>query len=243
MTIKKRTRRRDYGSVRMTERDFELLKWIAEGYAVRVDHLKVLGGRWLSSGTQYKLEGDRLKMSAVRNLYYRWGRAGWVEWKKFFVEEPTYIWLSKDGVKDLALEYVYWTPSVGRLRHIHAVNAVRLHIEEKSGPDLQEWVCERQLDAERRARRKSRANEKRRMVDAEAIYKGHKYGVEVELTQKSWERLKAIIRDLAGQPYRGVWYFTTDECVDPVKKAIAELPKSDARKFQVYSLPERFMNE
>ena len=61
---KKRRRRTDYGSVKASERDLELLELIGEQYAVTVPQLARLIDR---------------RLDTARSLRDRWKRAGWVD--------------------------------------------------------------------------------------------------------------------------------------------------------------------
>ena len=188
---RERKRRSDYGQIQMTRRDMEVLRWMGEMYAVRVDHLALLLGRMSKRG----LNGDGKVMSreGTRRIYTRWLNAGWVEKRKMLADEPQWIWLSKQGVSDVGSEYPYRVPSVARLRHIHAVNAVRLHVEERLGSS---WTCERELSREKREH----------LIDGLVLYEGRQTAIEIEMTQKSKKRLVNIVRDLCSE-YGAVWYF------------------------------------
>ena len=219
-------RRSDFGSVQMTERDLVVLRWIGEQYAVRVDHLAVLAGRESDSELQ---TAEQLARPTVQQLYNRYLKAGWVEKRKLLAADPQWIWLTKAGLKQVGLDYPYRVPSIARLQHIYAVNAVRLAIEAKIG-DKTVWVSDRKINQERKERGRQH------IVDGEVHYttKAIRVAIEVEITQKTKKSLQAILAELEGE-YQVVWYFLSDQCYNAVSQVIQEQPNHQ-RTFVVYRL-------
>lgn len=206
-------RRSDYGSVQATERDIYIMSWLGEMYAARLDHLQILGA--LKSEDEAVQQQGKLGKSAVKNLYRRWTKAGWIEKQKLLVGKPQWLWLSRHGLKHVGLDYGYRSPSLARLQHIHHVNAVRLYIEKKLGSQAQ-WISERDINQARKTA------QKKHLVDGEVIYKGVRIAVEVELNRKSQKRLASILHELK-RDYRAVWYFADDKCRNTVQTALERI--------------------
>ena len=226
-------RRSDYGTVRATARDLDLLRWVGDQFAVNTDQLKILMNRWKRANEPDWLE-ESISDETVRWLIKRWRKAVWVESRKLLAREPAWVWLSKAGLTEMGLKYPDYTPAVGRLRHIYHVNMVRLYIEKRRGDEVQ-WISERQINVERKK------EGKRHMVDGEAVYQGTVIGVEVEQTQKSKRRLASIVRELQ-QDYEAVWYFVADPAMDAVREAISRIEGTDNqgtwRSFIIYPLAD-----
>lgn len=219
-----RQRRSDFGQVRATERDLYLLSWIGDQFALRVDQLHQLA-------SSYK--GEELSFSTIKWLASRWQKAGWIHKQKLLAGQPQWIWLSREGLSDLGLDYPYNKPGVGRLNHIYHANAVRFWVERRSN-EKASWVSERIVNA----RRKEYRNH---LVDGEVLYNGIKIAVEVELTQKSRPRLISILRELQ-RDYEAVWYFAAEECYSAVKSAIESVPNHE-KTFVLYNLATVFKEE
>ena len=199
-------RRSDFGTVVLTNRDFNIFLWMGEQYAIRFDHLQKLAGN--------------LSYKAAYRLSTRWVKAGYVQRQKIFVRQPMWLWLTQSGLKAVGLEVAYHVPAISRLAHIHAVNCVRLYIESRVG-ETARWVGEREANALRKMAGK------KHLVDGELEYAdGHVVGVEVELTQKRKIRLNNIVRELR-RDYDTVWYFASPECYNAVQTAIKLIPNHE----------------
>ena len=203
-----------YGYMRLTERDIAMLRWIGEQFAVSFDHLPTLEHLI----TDKVPEDLVLKYKGVHALTSRWVHYGLIERKKIFAGEPMWVWLTPKGINVVGLDLPSRKPSISRLHHIHAVNQVRLHVEQRmAGTDFQ-WVCEREANALRKHQGKHH------QVDGEIEYSdGYRVAVEVELTQKRKVRLRAILRELR-RDYDSVWYFVSDACQTVVENMIREIP-------------------
>ncbi|MCB8944355.1 MAG: hypothetical protein H6658_11450 [Ardenticatenaceae bacterium] len=205
-------RRSDYGSVQATERDLYVLHWIGQMYAARLDHVQVLGALKAEDKT-IQLSGQ-LGYSAMKNIYRRWLKAGWVEKQKLLVSEPQWLWLSRRGLQAVGLDYAYRSPSLARLRHIHEVNRVRLYIEGVLG-DKAEWVSERDINQARKEAGK------KHLVDGELLFAGKRIAIEVELNRKSQKRMASILQELR-RDYEAVWYFADTACWQTVQTAMSQ---------------------
>jgi hypothetical protein len=218
-------RRSDYGSIQATERDMYILNWVGEMYAASVDHLCVLGA--LKSEDGFAQSQGKLGGSAIKNLYRRWSQAGWIEKQKLLAGKPPWIWLSRRGLQHIGLAYPYREPSLGRLKHIHCVNAVRLYVERKLG-DAAQWVSERDINQARKEAGK------KHLVDGEVIYQGIRIAVEVELNRKSHKRLASILNELK-RDYQAIWYFAAGSCFKTVKTAVERIDPHE-ETFVLYHL-------
>lgn len=211
-------RRRDHGTVRATERDLYLLRWVAEQYAVRVDLLRQLVGAY---------RGAPVSESAIKWLVARWERAGWVKRQKLLAGQPQWVWLSRRGVRELAVPFPYLKPGVGRLEHIHHAGRVRAFVERKR-PEAR-WVSERHANIARRKRRAHRVDGEVRLGDA-------RIAIEVELSQKSRRRLRAILTELQ-RDYDTAWYFVSPSAEGPVRRAMGRIA-GGRDSFAVYRLED-----
>ena len=127
-TVRRRERRCDYGSVRASERDLDLLYLIGEQYAITLPQLARLIER---------------SFHTARALRDRWKRAGWVESGKLAVNAPPFVWLSGRGGAVAQSPYRTWQANHGLALHIEAVTEVRLLLEHQLG--LGDWECEREI--------------------------------------------------------------------------------------------------
>lgn len=162
-------------------RDLEVLGWLGEQYGARVDQLEPLlgcGPRTVQR-VVHRLADHRLVQ--VHRLLY--GKPAWVV--------PTGLGhrVTGDGFRA-------WSPNLGLLAHVAAVNDVRLHIQGRSSESV--WVCERALARDHRAGQ--------HLPDGLVVLDGREMAVEVELTVKSAQRLESIIGELTTR-YSTVLYF------------------------------------
>src|SRR5258708_22755157 len=109
-----RKKRADWGSVRLAERDGQLLRLIGEQYAISVEQLARLIGRSHRTG---------------RWLRDRWRQAGWVESRQLTVEGPSFLWLTGAGRRVARSPFRTWRPNAALASHIEAVTEVRLLLE------------------------------------------------------------------------------------------------------------------
>jgi hypothetical protein len=211
---RERKRRRDYGSVRLSQRDGVLLRLIAEQYGISVDQLARLIGRSHRTG---------------RWLRDRWRHAGWVESRQLTSGGPSFIWLTRQGTRIARSPYRTWQPNAGLVGHIGAVTELRLLLERQLR--LGVWLCERSLAKEERSRSHSRPH----LPDAVLRRDRETIALEVELTLKSRARLGEIVEELAEQ-YAQVWYFADAALLPALSEVAAEVPYDNVR---VYSYPPR----
>ena len=196
-----RKRRADAGSVRLSERDGQLLRLIGEQYAITVDQLARLIGRTPRTG---------------RWLRDRWRRAGWVESRQLTAAGPSFLWLTRAGTRVAGSPFRTWRPNAALASHIEAVTEVRL-LSEQHGLGL--WVCERALAKSLCFATPVRAH----LPDAVIATGDGRIAVEVELTLKSRARLEALLLEL-GRDYDRVWYFAVPSLVPRLRELAAALP-------------------
>jgi len=207
-----RRRRRDFGSVRMSERDARLLLLIGEQYAVTVDQLARLIGRTYRT---------------ARWLRDRWQNAGWVASRQLIAGGPSFVWLTREGSRVAQSPYRTWEPNPGMASHIEAVTGIRLLLEREL--DSGEWQSERMLAKTCGPRSELRVH----LPDALLVRGQERVAIEVELSLKSRARLDELVRDL-GERYEQVWYFAAARLV-PTLTEVASLARW--QNVQVYHHP------
>lgn len=221
--------RRDKGQMQWTKRDLEVLGWVGEQYGVRRDHLAVLLGRVATEPT--KAPG-RLGETTIQKLVQRWKRQDLIETATLEHGQPSWVWLTRKGLEQLDLDYRYWEPKLQSLPHLHAVNRVRLLVEQRQPEAI--WCSERQLNRERPFTQRQMQVEHR--PDAEVLLGPQTVAVEVERSVKTPQRLPAICYELARR-YDAIWYFCPTPVLEPMSRALAQLDPSTRRKFSLVELP------
>jgi hypothetical protein len=200
----RRAPRRDRGSHQVTERDRELLGFIAEQYAVTLEQLAVLIGR------SYR---------TARGLRDRWCAAGWTKSARLSVDLPPFVWLTSKGSSIAGSRFRTWQPNHGLVHHIEAVTNVRLLVEHQLR--LGQWRCERSLAKGFASRSEWRAH----LPDG-VLLTPERTAVEVELTRKSRKRLEQIVLDV-GIAYDQVWYFAPPRLLPVLRELAAAAPYSN----------------
>jgi hypothetical protein len=211
----RRTRkRRDAGSVRLSERDLWLLALVGEQYAISLAQLAQLMRRSYGSAC---------------TLRDRWSNTGWVESRSLTTTGPAMLWLTREGVRVAQSPFRPWRPNPSLATHLEAVTSVRLLLERQLS--LGEWHCEREL-----AQGKTPGSQRRPHLPDGLLDTGSaQIAIEVELTSKGRSRLSEIFADVS-QRYGQVWYFATPKLVP----TLGEL--ADAAPWQnvtVYPYPPR----
>lgn len=245
----------------LTDRDVEVLRWTGEQYGAPVDQVQQLLGR-----EQRQIKGEKLGahirsttkeagtvtvVTAERKIK-KWMEMGMVEREKLFMGKPAWIWLTRKGLSLLDNDYRYLRPRLATLAHIYAANQVRLHLEaqfEQQGR-VYTWHSDRLLkkryasekEATDRDRKENEppAQEKHipdAEIEMEVDGKPATLAIEVELTRKTKQRLRAILAELA-PAYGSIWYFAPPTVEPFVKAQIATLPEDQQKRFVVYPLPK-----
>lgn len=219
--------RSDAGTIRATERDMQLLRWIAEQYAIPIDQLAELIG-----ATEH----------AARRLMQRWKKAGWAEGRVLIVRERPLVWVTRRGLDDMGIDYRPWEPTLAKIEHIRAVNAVRLSLEASRPNGI--WTSERQLLKEQ-AQRQRAAREKgleppkaHHLADGlwQIAVDADPTAVEVERSYKGTERTTQIMLHLVHTQKLKVAYFTTPT-IKPHLEAIVSSRADLAAYIRIYDIP------
>ena len=215
-----RKERSDKGSIKITERDLEVLGFIGEQYAVRQDQLARLLKRPANGA---------LSDSATRAVVARWEKAGLTDSRKVIADEPRFVWLTRKGLDEVGLSFKPWAPTAASLAHIFWTNQVRMHTEDRH-PEAS-WRSEREL---RKGRvMQSISTTQGHEVDAEIYLPQGLVAVEVELTAKSVERRRSIMAEVAKR-YATVWYFAPPNVAALLDVAATSVPGGD--RVRVYPL-------
>lgn len=208
--MQSRKTRYDKGSIKANDRDIIILTVVAEQYAMRFDHVVQLARAY--PGPRANPNG--ISVSAVRQMVDRWRRAGWVDYQQILAGEPPWIWLTKAGLIAFGFtQYKAAPPAISRLHHIHAINVVRLEVEEED----QQWISERMIWAGMYTLPQTEA-ETRHIPDAILRTGDGDFVIEVELTQKKpaelYLKMYALIHawdnERFAYAYSGIWYYTPD---------------------------------
>jgi len=165
----------------LRRRDLDALAWVGEQYAAQLDQLEVLMGC-----------GPRTVQRAVARLR----DAGFVQIRRVLVGEAAWVLPTAAGLRACGSTHGVWSPKIGLLSHVAAVNDVRLHVQARSPGS--EWICERVLARDRTG--------KEHLPDGVALVDGQRVAIEVELTVKSRRRVTGILDELSGR-YDAVVYF------------------------------------
>ena len=207
---KQRKTRYDKGSVKATDRDVLLLTWIAEQYAARVNQVGDLMCLHPGPGAH----PDGISESAVYQVVARWRKAGWVDYQQMLAGEPAWVWLTRAGLAAYGLtQFKASPPAISRLRHIYAVNDVRVDIQGEEDT----WISERMIRAGMYQLPQTE-EETRHIPDAILQTDKGEIVIEVELTQKKpdelYKKMYALIhawdQERSHYRYAGICYYTPD---------------------------------
>lgn len=193
-----RRQRSDAGTVRLTERDLMIFRWLAEMKAVYEDDLAVLISRL--PATPGAVQGHRPGAAAVRMLISRWKRGGYASATKLIYGKPRMVRLLPAGAR-LVGEDSFKETSETTAYHQCEVARVRLWLEgqpPREGGRIVRWESERQYRQDLAAIGMHARDELRVHVpDGVAYYEhGHALAVEVERGVKAPARLARIVEDL-----------------------------------------------
>jgi hypothetical protein len=119
---------RQHGVRVLSQRDRELLQFVAEQYLVTLPQLAQLANRCPRT---------------ARWLRTRWQRAGLVDGAKLLVDEPSAIWLTRPGLTVLRLAWKTVRPSSASIPVLATMVEVRLAAREQY-PDVR-WLSRREL--------------------------------------------------------------------------------------------------
>jgi hypothetical protein len=219
--------RRDAGSLQITERDIYTLSWVCEMGCISFDHLQSLLGR--QAKAQTKLPG-KLSISATREAITRWLSLRLVEEpRKVLSGFPTHIWLSRRGLTQLALPYVYFKPRPASIPHIYATNAVRLHLETYKLQTI--WYPRRALMREAQQRPTPDAELQAKKLPIIAVQV-----IERPLVIDTDLRDELSTLSTLATRYTSVWYFLHAENTPLFRQALATSHQQQAERVTLYGL-------
>jgi hypothetical protein len=198
---RRRRRRSDAGRVRLTLRDLEALRWIAEQYVIAGSALPLL---------------LHVAPGGARKWTQRMRRAGLIQ--SAMVELTTWHWPTARAMHDLNLPWSATRPKAVQLPHLHAIGAVRLW-HAAHAPQLH-WVAERIVRS-----RAQRIGDGFRPPDAELWDASSSVlvaAVEVELHAKPLADVRTVIADRLAR-YPQVRYVCADDVDGVVQRACMDL--------------------
>lgn len=202
--------------IRLTERDRRALRAIAEqgaAYSKTVSQLlAIYGGR--------QSIGDR----ATRAVMSRWKSLGLVNAERVFSADPSVVYPTVAGGAFAGIPCNGNLPSVTSLRHTLLTAAVRPFYERRG----LEFIPERFI-TEDGHRPDAIAND---------VARGLRACVEIELTQKSRDRLAAILRDTTTRFDRVIYWAEPDIGQRVLAVAEQSLTTDAASKVRAQPLPE-----
>jgi hypothetical protein len=227
--------RKDQGP-RLTWRDLQCLRWIAQQYAVRLDQLQRLLLRYTPEADRDKIRrgADRLSKERTYKTLARWDALGLIEYGNILDGELRWIWLSPRGLRSLDLKLRYNKPSAVRIPHLYAVNQVRLWVEGRRPQDR--WKSEREIKTGQPALEKGVSRD--HLPDALLFAtNGKTSAIEVELEPKTRETLEAILYELEST-YTSILYFVSLPAQRQLESVLEGFAPSSRKHFLLYSLGE-----
>lgn len=220
-----RRARSDKGTILLTGRDWDVLSWIAEQYAVRFDHVCLLLGQQAGDGAKAP---DHISDNAARQVIARWQRGGWASARKLLVGEPAWVWVTVKGLHELGYDFKPYAPTLARIDHLHSINEVRLMLE-REYPDAS-WTSERQIRAKRSYEKGASLPH---LPDGEVRRAQQTIAIEVELTPKKRSDVRLILIDLL-RSYHAVWYFASQSAESVVVAARKELEPQLSERIAIW---------
>jgi hypothetical protein len=233
-------RRRDFGMLQTTERDILALTWIAEQFCVSYDHLQKL----LAFYTPATIKNpEKVAHSTAYNAIDRWIKLGYIDTpQKVIREHTTYIWLSRRGIRELGLPYAYYVPKPSMIRHLYAVNAIRLHMQ--SFHFSAQWVSQRGIRLQNEHRPLPDAHMEIHAIPLTAIYITEQQRLATITIQEEIITLQSL-----AQRYTRIWYFVHMNITKLLQTTIQEhdekIPSDEklANRLVWYNLDAKEMNQ
>ncbi len=228
----------------LTARDIRCLVWIAQQYAIRIDQLQRLLWRHTPEADRHKLKPGTTSLSLDRtyDLINKWLARGLIEKDIILHKDKLWIWCSRTGLRTLVelgelsslFNYGDGAPASGRLRHLYAINEIRLAIEEKRPNDV--WKSERQIRKE--ASPLVKGETRSHVPDALLTNANGKVtALEIERTSKTEDELLYDLRELA-VTYKSILYFVTDSTRRQIEAHLDTFSSEMRKPFVIYNLKE-----
>ena len=239
--------RKDRGGIRMKPRDRVALTWIAQQYAMHIEHIHLLLRQFPAQNGTHQIP---LSKSSTYDIIRRWKQAAWVTVERGHDNEPMWVSLTKKGLTALSLSYQYHdlqAESTRDRKHLSAITEVRLSCEFMV--QGLHWTSERTL---LQGTRRRPGRELMHRPDAVLSSGTAHIAIEVELSRKTPSLLSHILvtllreGDYQGQAYhdlkasRGaeaaqaqlpdawhhyaqVWYFAPPSIRNHLRRVLATL--------------------
>jgi hypothetical protein len=207
-----RKRRRDADQPRWQRRDYYALQWVGEQGAIRFDQLQRLLGR---ESLEFKDWQAVLSESATRNAIDRWETARLINSDHVMPNEQKYYWLSNAGFEFAGLSLPHCRPKFAEMPFILACNQARLHLEQLSRMDAQEFgdheYCLWESARERQARFPDRKNI--HLPNAGVFRTQARGALAIEVVIESGEdtegRMRTYAIEMSG--FSEIWYLALSE--------------------------------
>ncbi|HEY7339256.1 MAG TPA: hypothetical protein VH591_00125 [Ktedonobacterales bacterium] len=137
------------------------------------------------------------------------------------------------------LAYLPYQPRLAALNHLHAVNAVRMRIEQHYGPSAS-WQSERSLRSERGFAPKNirQPHLPDGVLTLDSGQDAQCIAIEVELSLKAPDRLATILHALSTH-YPAVWYFASPQTMRGLERALVALDPQLRRVMRLYPFDEQ----
>ena len=210
---------RKYENVRLTIRDEEAIKWIAEQQVIRFDTLQEL----------FRIRKTPVSKSDLYSICERWKRLGYVKKEKIIGNAPMIIWATSKAIKLAGLPIdkneKFGKPSFSTIHHNCAVSAVRLEYE-KIG---YKWICERSLRQEFLSSH---------LPDGLAYNNEFRILIEVDRTQKKSKRLQNIMSvNARTSGINCVDYWVTNGLIEIANANLQKLQSDIRNRIRIFALP------
>lgn len=220
-----RRRRADAGRSRWSDRDDYVLWWIGQQRAVRYDQIRRLLARE-SEGEPHNPQA--LSPSRTTQLIQRWQKAHLVQYRKIYVQQPGWIWLTRKGLAFAGLDYRASVPAESGLTHLYYINEVRLLLEE--GDDEEHplvWTSERALQHAREEMR-TRHRVLTHLPDGIATIGKDTIDIEVELTRKRQREIERTMRGNWGstRSTNALRYYVSRQALATVRAAWKQIERN-----------------
>ncbi len=220
MTLERK--RRDAGSLQITDRDIAVLSWIAQQYCMSYDQLHRLLAHY---GDSPRKDIEKVSYSATLNAVQRWLQLGLIDTpQKILRGHTTHVWLSRRGYHQLGLPYAYYVPKPSSIPHFYAVNAVRFNLQRFNLSAL--WEPERTLKLQSNRHPTPETAERQTLPDAELhVSKVPIIAVQVLEQQKldSIYKLQDAIHTLSvlSMSYTRLWCFVPYETITTIQQMVS----------------------
>ena len=234
-----KNKRRDFGKLRLSNKDLVGLDWVATMGSVRLDALSQLFSL---------VDGREINLEATRKLVHRWLVIGWAEQQAFLAGVPPFVWLTKSGMAQTRYSLPAEIPALAMLQHTSDLSFIRLEATRALPNAI--WRSEREI--RNVASQHFKGISYPHLPDGEVFIDGtFIVGIERERTAKTIERTRSIMLELCSRKndydnsissqesdkyrYSEIYYYASIEALKVVEKAKSQLPENFAKKVKVIS--------